>query len=110
MPETLKFLCAQLFALTWVASQCPISELTRVGFASATVLSTINSEESDKDQLRLTYPISTTLSTDLLPVLKSKSSPMNLPSSSMFEGIKWERFKPFSFNFLFKNALFKYRS
>lgn len=87
MQETHKFSCALLFALTWVASPFLISEPIKVGFASAMVQSTINSEESDKDQLKLTYPISTTQSTDLLSALRSKSSPMNHLSSSMSEAL-----------------------
>ncbi len=84
-PSTLRFLCAQLFALILVAFPFPILVPTRVGSVSATVPSTINSAEWDRVPPRPTCPTLTTQSTDPLSALRSKSSPTSHRSSSTFE-------------------------
>lgn len=84
---TLRFWYAQLFALIWVAFQYHILELTKDGFAYAMDPSTINSVESDKDQLKLTCLISTTLSSVQLSALRNNNSLTSHPFSSMCEHI-----------------------
>jgi hypothetical protein len=78
-------LCALPSALTWGAFQYPILEHTKDGFACAMVQCMINSEESDKDLLKITCLILTTLSMDQQFALKNKSSPTSHQSSCTFE-------------------------
>ena len=85
MPRTPRSSCAQPFAHISVASQFPILVPTRVGFAFATVPSTINSAEWDKVPPKPTCPTSTTPCTDPSCALRSRSSPTSPPSSSTFE-------------------------
>merc|ERR1711998_646784 len=84
-PVTPKSWSAQPFALIWVASLFHILEHIRDGFACAMVQSMTSSEESDKDQLKLTCHISTTLCSAQSCALRSNSSLTSHPSSSTCE-------------------------
>jgi len=85
MPVTPKYLCAQPFALTWVAFQCHILVHTRDGCASATAPCTTSSEESDRDPLRLTCHTSTTLAMVPSSVLRNSSSPTSQTAHTTYE-------------------------
>merc|ERR1739838_1188089 len=87
MPVTPAFWCALPFAPIWVAFQYHISVLTKDGYAFAMVPFTINSEESDKDQLKQTCHTLTTLCTDQSCALRSKSSQTSHLSTSTFDRI-----------------------
>jgi len=84
-PVTPKSWCAQPFALIWVAFLFHILEPTRDGFACAMDQSMTSSEESDKDQLKLTCHTSTTPCSAQLCALRSNSSLTSHPSSSTCE-------------------------
>jgi hypothetical protein len=91
---TQRFWSAQPFALIWVAFLFHILEPTRDGFACAMDQSMTSSEESDKDQLKLTCHTSTTPCSAQLCALRSNSSLTSHPFSSMCE----DRFQSNSWN------------